>query len=225
MDKTGSGGARVLLADRQPLTAAGFTYLLSRDADFELIGEVQHRDNFAGMLEKHKPDLLVVDYNEPGYLTIADLAGVRDSSPATNILIISADNDKPQILEVLKLPGVCGYLTKSCSREEILMAVRSTAKGERFYCHKVLDILLEKSFGPTEADCDPTVLTTRETEILKLIASGKSTQQIAKVLNVSPHTIHSHRKSIIRKLNIKSPTEFVIQAITLGILDPEMKIG
>lgn len=216
---------RVLLADKQPLTAAGFTYFLSRDADFEVIGEVRDREDFADVLEKHKPELLVADYNVPEYLTIADLAEVRHHSPVTNILIISSDNNQPQILEVLKLAGVCGYLTKSCSREEILMAVRSTAKGERFYCHKILDILMEKSFGPTEADCDPTVLTTRETEILKLIASGRSTQQIAKSLHVSPHTIHSHRKSIIRKLNIKSPTEFVIQAITLGILNPGMKIG
>lgn len=213
------------MADKQPLTAAGFTYFLSRDADFEVIGEVRDREDFADVLEKHKPELLVADYNVPEYLTIADLAEVRHHSPVTNILIISSDNNQPQILEVLKLAGVCGYLTKSCSREEILMAVRSTAKGERFYCHKILDILMEKSFGPTEADCDPTVLTTRETEILKLIASGRSTQQIAKSLHVSPHTIHSHRKSIIRKLNIKSPTEFVIQAITLGILNPGMKIG
>lgn len=220
-----SGGIGVLLADKQPLTAAGFSYFLSHDADFEVIGEVRHREDFAGMLSELKPDLLVADYNVPEFLTPADLTKVRDHSPATNILIISADNNKTRILEVLKLPGVCGYLTKSCSREEILMAVRSTSKGERFYCHKVLDILMEKSFGPAETDCDPTVLTTRETEILKLIASGGSTQQIAKALHVSPHTIHSHRKSIIRKLNIKSPTEFVIQAITLGILNPEIKIG
>lgn len=220
-----SGGIGVLVADKQPLTAAGFSYFLSREADFEIKGEVRNREDFADLLARHKPELVVADYNEPEYLTMEDLAEVRDHSPATNILIISADNDKPRILEVLKLPGVCGYLTKSCSREEILMAVRSTSKGERFYCHKVLDILMEKSFGPAEADCDPTLLTTRETEILKLIATGKSTQQIARALHVSPHTIHSHRKSIIRKLNIKSPTEFVIQAMTLGILSPEIKIG
>lgn len=200
-------------------------HFLSRSNGFEIVGEVRHREDLAGMLEKHKPALLVADYNVPDYLTLEDLGAVRDHSPQTNILIISSDNDKLQILEVLKLGGICGYLTKSCSREEILMAVRSTVKGERFFCHKVLDILMEKSFGSADNDCDPTVLTTRETEILKLIASGQSTQQIAKALHVSPHTIHSHRKSIIRKLNIKSPTEFVIQAITLGILNPEARVG
>lgn len=220
-----SVAARVLLADTQPLTAAGFVQFLSRNDDFEIAGEVRKRQDLAGLLQKHKPDLLVADYNAPECVTISDLGEVRDHSPATNILIISSDNDKRRILEVLKLRGICGYLTKSCSQEEILMAVRSTVKGERFFCHKVLDILMEQSFGPADADCDPTVLTTRETEILKLIASGKSTQVIARALHVSPHTIHSHRKSIIRKLNIKSPTEFVIQAITLGILNPDVNAG
>ena len=221
---TEPAAARVLLADVQPLTAAGFIHFLSRDSTFEIVEEVRQRRDLVPMLEKYQPALLVADYNVPEFLTITDLEKVRTHSPGTNILIISSDNDKLQILEVLKLNGICGYLTKSCSREEILMAVRSAVRGERFYCHKVLDILMEKSFGPAEDNCDPTILTTRETEILKLIASGKSTQQIAKTLHVSPHTVHSHRKSIIRKLNIKSPTEFVIQAITLGILNPEVKV-
>lgn len=220
-----TAGVKVILADMQPLTAAGFMHFLSLHDDFRIVGNVKRRQDLGGLLEQHKPELLVADYNVPDCLTIDDLGAVRDHSPATNILIISSDNDKGRILEVLKLRGICGYLTKSCSQEEILMAVRSTSRGERFFCHKILDILMEKSFGPANTDCDPTVLTTRETEILKLIASGNSTVQIARALHVSPHTIHSHRKSIIRKLNIKSPTEFVMQAITLGILNPEARVG
>jgi DNA-binding CsgD family transcriptional regulator len=78
---------------------------------------------------------------------------------------------------------------------------------------------MEKHFSTSEGNCDPTILTVRETEILKLIAKGRSSQQIADQLHLSPHTIQTHRKSIIRKLNIKSPTEFVIYAMDLGIIE------
>ena len=138
--------------------------------------------------------------------------------PKTNVLILSSDNNKASILEVLQL-GVKGYVTKECSLEEVGMAVQATAKGEKFFCHKVLDIIMEKHFS-VAPDSEPTVLTTRETEILKLIAHGHSTQAIADTLFLSPHTVQTHRKSIIKKLNIKSPTEFVIYAMDLGLLKP-----
>jgi two-component system, NarL family, invasion response regulator UvrY len=77
---------------------------------------------------------------------------------------------------------------------------------------------MEKHFTPEPEACDPAILTVRETEILKLIASGKSTQVVADELHLSPHTVHTHRKSIIKKLNIKSPTEFVIYAMDFGLI-------
>ena len=138
------------------------------------------------------------------------------SSPKTNVLVLSSDNNKGSILDVLQL-GVKGYITKECSLEEVGMAVQATSKGGKFFCQKVLDIIMEKRFS-TESDTEASVLTTRETEILKLIAHGHSTQAIADTLFLSPHTVQTHRKSIIRKLNIKSPTEFVIYAMDLGLL-------
>jgi DNA-binding NarL/FixJ family response regulator len=172
------------------------------------------------LLEKHKPDLLITDYNLANYITPDDLKIVKEISPATNILVISADDDKGTILDVLQL-GVKGYLTKACSREEIMMAIQSTARGEKFYCHKILDIIMEKHFSPVPETFDASILTARETEILTLIAQGKSTQTIADNLHLSPHTVQTHRKSIIRKLNIKSPTEFVIYAIDFGLIKPK----
>jgi DNA-binding NarL/FixJ family response regulator len=171
------------------------------------------------MMEKIKPDLLVVDYNIPGYVSLDDIKNAQKGSSKTNILILSSDNNKATILEALQL-GVKGYVTKECSLEEIDMAVQSTAKGEKFFCHKILDIIMEKHFNPEAENGDPSILTIRETEILKLIAHGQSTQTIADDLHLSPHTVQTHRKSIIKKLNIKSPTEFVIYAMDLGLLKP-----
>lgn len=208
---------RILLADNQPLTAAGLVTFLSASESISIVEEVRRRDQFESLLRKHTPELLIADYNLVNYITREDLQSVKDISPQTNILVISSDNNKANILNVLQL-GVKGYLTKECSREEVLMAIQSTAKGEKFFCHKILDIIMEKHFTPEPEAGDPTILTVRETEILKLIASGKSTQVVADELYLSPHTVHTHRKSIIKKLNIKSPTEFVIYAMDFGLI-------
>jgi len=207
-----------LIADNQPLTVAGLELFLSEKQAIKVVGKVKKGEELVELVEKFQPSLLIVDYNSPGYVALDDIRNAMASSSKTNVLILSSDNNKTSILEVLRL-GVKGYITKECSLEEVGMAVQATAKGEKFFCHKVLDIIMEKHFRVAQ-ESEPTVLTTRETEILKLIAHGHSTQVIADALFLSPHTVQTHRKSIIKKLNIKSPTEFVIYAMDLGLLKP-----
>ena len=207
-----------LIADNQPLTVAGLESFLAVKEDIKIVGKVKRGVELADMMEKLQPSLLIVDYNTPGYVSIDDIRNAMLTSINTNVLLLSSDNNKATILEALQL-GVKGYVTKECSLEEVGMAVQSTARGEKFFCHKILDIIMEKHFRPSP-ESEPSILTTRETEILKLIASGSSTQTIADVLFLSPHTVQTHRKSIIKKLNIKSPTEFVIHAMDLGLLRP-----
>jgi len=207
-----------LIADSQPLTVAGLETFLSVKQGIKIVGKVSKGGDLIDLMEKLQPALLIVEYNIPGYITVDDIRNAMLTSTKTNVLILSSDNNKASILEALQL-GVKGYITKECSLEEVGMAVQSTARGEKFFCHKVLDIIMEKHFSVT-AESEPTVLTTRETEILKLIAHGHSTQGIADTLFLSPHTVQTHRKSIIKKLNIKSPTEFVIYAMDLGLLKP-----
>jgi two-component system, NarL family, invasion response regulator UvrY len=210
---------RILLADNQPLTAAGLTQFLGGNDNASIIDEVTKRELLEPLLRKHTPDLLIADYNLIGFITRQDIHTVKNISPQTQVLIISSDDNKSNILDVLQ-SGVKGYLTKECSREEIMMAIQSVARGEKFYCHKILDIIMEKHFGAEVPQAAVNVLTTRETEILKLLAMGNSTQKIADDLHLSPHTVQTHRKSIIRKLSIKSPTEFVIYAIDFGLIKP-----
>jgi two-component system, NarL family, invasion response regulator UvrY len=207
-----------LIADSQPLTVAGLETFLSVKQGIKIVGKVSKGGDLIDLMEKLQPALLIVEYNMPGYISVDDIRNAMLTSTKTNVLLLSSDNNKASILEALQL-GVKGYITKECSLEEVGMAVQSTARGEKFFCHKILDIIMEKHFSVT-TESEPTVLTTRETEILKLIAHGHSTQAIADTLFLSPHTVQTHRKSIIRKLNIKSPTEFVIYAMDLGLLKP-----
>jgi len=208
---------KVLIADNQPLTTAGLIQFMESRDDVTVVGIVDDAADLPTLLMDHAPDVMIVDYDLIGYIGREDLAAVKKYSPETNILVISSDNNKAGILQVLQL-GVIGYVTKHCSREEIMTAVTAVAKGEKFYCNKILDIIMEKHFSPTPTQVTPSVLTARETEILTLLASGYSTQNVADKLHLSPHTVHTHRKSIIRKLSIKSPTEFVIYALDFGLI-------
>lgn len=208
---------KVLLADNQPLTSAGLRHMLLEKPDLSIVDHATSGDNLQALIKEHKPNLLIADYNLPGYISKEDLAAVKQYSPNTNVLVVSSDNNKESILDVLQ-SGVIGYLTKQCSQKEILSAVYSVAKGEKFFCHTILDIIMEKHFNPGPREVVINTLTARETEILKLLASGYSTKKLADQLHLSPHTVHTHRKSIIKKLKIKSPTEYVIHAMDLGLI-------
>ena len=211
----------IILADYQPLTAAGFVHVFERMNDVALMDCVKSRSDFLPLLRKHTPHLVIADCSREDYILPEDILEVCESGLPTNILIISSYDEPKSILAMLK-SGVKGYLTKDCSEEEIVSAVRTTARGEKFFCQKILDLIIE---GPVkeQAETERTFhgLTQRELELLNLLAKGYSTQRAADTLHLSPHTIHTHRKKIIKKLDIKSPTQFVIYAIEFGLIKPE----
>lgn len=212
-------GISIVIADNQPLTVAGLQFLIQDRPDYQIAAIVDDPQHFQHKISTTSTDVLIVDYNQPGYITADQLEEVLRTN-AIKTLVITADDNKASMMKVVQM-GVQGFLTKSCSREEILMAIQATAKGEKFFCHKVLNMVLEKNDEQkSEPDCEPTGLTQRETEILRNLASGFSTKEIADLLSLSPHTVHTHRKNIIRKLNIKSPTEFVVYAIDFGLIKP-----
>jgi two-component system, NarL family, invasion response regulator UvrY len=210
----------ILLADNQSLTASGLMHLFDKEEGIQFLGLVKTRAELPVLMRERKPDVLVMDHNLPHYVTGKDLTIVREISPATKILIISSDRERSSILEMLK-NGAKGYLTKDCSHEEILTAIRHVSRGEKFFCQRILDIIIEGSINRQEEVPLPKAsLSERETELLALLARGYSTQRAAETLNLSPHTIHTHRKKIIKKLNIKSPTQYVLAAMELGLLKP-----
>jgi DNA-binding NarL/FixJ family response regulator len=207
---------KILIADTQSLTTLGLRHLIVGNSLGEIVAEITDFIQLKEKLLTISPHLLIIDYQKVVNLRLDFFLEIRSRYPATRLLVISTDEDKDRIFQVLEF-GVSGYLTKECSSEEILLAIKSILKGEKFFCHKIYNLLLEKKNRKNE----PAVsnqLSTREREVLKLIVEGNSTQKIADRLNVSYHTINSHRKSIIKKLKIKSPTELVIHALDLGIL-------
>ncbi|MEL6865135.1 MAG: response regulator transcription factor [Bacteroidota bacterium] len=208
----------ILLADNQYLIRRGLRQVLDQQPDFRILAEVTNERELENHLSNSQADVIIIDYNQPSSFTKQSLKMVREKSPQSNILIISADNDKQNIYDVLA-EGVNSFLTKQCDEDEIIIAVRATAKGEKFFCNKVLDLILERSFPQKTDSCIPTPLSPREIEITRYIAEGKIAKEIAHDLNLSTHTIYTHRKNILKKLNISSSSQLVLYAITHGIVE------
>lgn len=205
----------VLLADFQYLTRQGMSALVRSMPDFDLIETVENVDRFEASAVFHNPHVIITDISDKDHELLPilrKLTKVVDSS----FLVISNSQTKQSIQELLAM-GIKGILTKNCCEEEIINGLRAVVQGNRFFCNNILDFLVENPEKEVE-DCEPTNLSRREYEVLQLIAQGKSTAQIADQLHLSVHTINSHRKNILKKLNLKTPAELIVYALDSGLV-------
>lgn len=207
----------IILADAQYLTREGLKRLLASQENFEILAEVESESDLLAQLKQNAPQVIVLDYDSSEDFSIQTISRVKQVRPDARILIISEDHDKNSIYQVLE-QDINSFLTKTCGEEEIVDAINATARGQKFFCTKVLDYLLEKSFAKGES-CAPTPLTPREIEIVKLVAKGLIAKEIASQLNLSPHTVYTHRKKIMKKLNLNTSSELVLYAVNTGIVE------
>ena len=199
--------------------------MMTECSQFEVLAEAENETELLAQLQKIQPSVIILDHDQPDAFSKSSIQRIKEQAPQARVLIISNDEDKESIYQVLQL-GVNSFLTKTCGEEEIMDAVKATAKGEKFFCTRVLDYLLEKSF-PSEAaraiakeevSCQPTPLSPREIEIVQLIASGLIAKEIASKLNLSTHTVYTHRKNIMKKLKLNSASELVLYAVNMGLV-------
>lgn len=208
---------KVLLSDFQFLTRAGLIHLLENNDDFDLIGVNEGPEGLLDAVIKGHPDVLLLDYQSQDPILISILKKIL-ASQATNVLVITNDDNPTQIQNLLNM-GIKGIVTKSCSKREIVNAIHSVAEDNRFFCNRILDIVVTRTTEvPEEENCEPTDLSPREYEVLKLITKGMKTAEIADKLFLSVHTINSHRKNILKKLGLKSPAELIVYAMESGLV-------
>ncbi|WP_421874088.1 response regulator transcription factor [Marinoscillum sp.] len=207
---------KVLISDFQFLTREGLIHMVQEKDAFELAGVVEGAEELMKSVLQQHPDVLLMDYQSDDPV-LRSLLNQVVASKATNVLIITNEDKKEHIKPLLDM-GIKGIVTKKCSQGEILNAIESVSKNSRFYCNRILDLLIDNSSEEKEVDCEPTDLSPREYEVLQLITKGHKTVQIADELNVSVHTINSHRKNILKKLNLKSPTELIVYAMETGLV-------
>lgn len=203
----------IVIADGQPLTAAGTKFFLGADYTFREVAACP--DLFSSVTALSR--LVIIDYKTVEGFRLPDLARLRNEFPTLAVLVLTYDQNEETILQALET-GVNGFLFKNCSGPEMVKAVGAVTAGERFYCNQIFDLLMRTRTQADAAPYLPAELTPREVDIIRQVALGKSTAEIAQALYLSPHTISTHRKNILKKLQIKSPVELVTYAYDLGLV-------
>jgi DNA-binding NarL/FixJ family response regulator len=213
---------RILVADDHALMRRGVKTLLHTHAGWEVCGEAHTGREAVAKAEKLRPDIVILDISMPDLNGVDAAKRIRKVSPDTELLILSIHYSEQLIREILKV-GVRGYIVKSDSDRDLVTAVENLANHHPFFTPRATEVILKDFNGEkTQDESSDTVdgcLTSREREILQLIAEGKSCNGIASCLYISPKTAETHRANIMRKLQLHSKTELVRYAIRNKIID------
>jgi DNA-binding NarL/FixJ family response regulator len=195
--------------------------MLESKTDFRIVGEAEDGLQALELLERLKPDVIVLDVMMPrlGGLEVARQASKR--SPATRVVILSMYADEAYVIEALRA-GAQAYVLKSCSPEEFVTAIKEAAVGHSYLSPPLSDLAIRAYISAAQASTlkTPEALTPREREVLHLAAEGYTTTQIADILSISQQTAQTHRRNMMHRLKIHNQTELVRYAIEKGILKP-----
>lgn len=214
---------RLLLADHSDLGLIGLRAVFSDVDRVEVVGVARDTIAMQALLVRHRPDVALIDHTSEGFGAKAIRDGLRRCKH-TKFVGITTD-PSPVVLMGAVRAGVTSYVKKDCDLDEIVDAVLSTADGERFFCGKILETLRKASFDVDRflaepLSCAPVALSERECEIIGLIAEGKSYTRIADQLNLSAHTVTTHRRNIMQKLGVNSAAAVVLYAVKNGLTSP-----
>ena len=209
----------VLLADDHPIVRQGLRHLLEAEPDLKIVGEASDGLQAVQLTEKFKPNVLIVDIMMPDLNGLEVLRQVKERSPATFSIVLSMQSADVYVVEALKA-GAKGYVLKETGPSELVNAVQQVIGGKRYLSPRIserlIDVLLEKT---DEIIPDPyETLTSREREILQMVAEGLSSAAIAKRLSISPRTAELHRGRMMNKLGLNNQTELIRYALKRGIL-------
>lgn len=209
---------KILLADSQYLTRQGLKSIFTEVDDIQVVAESTDKFDLFRKLKELSVDIVILDHTHQDNFHLSDIALLQTISPQIRILVI-CDIDDVQMVRSVVNYGVKGFLTKTCDSKEIYETIRALMRGEKMFCHKVVDILLDRPVLQI-ANCEPEVLSEREIEIVRLIANGFTTREIADTLYRSFHTIATHRKNIMKKLGKNSASELMVYAMNSGLIEP-----
>jgi DNA-binding NarL/FixJ family response regulator len=207
---------KILLADDHALVRQGFRLILSTQPDMQIVGEAGNGREAVELAEKLQPDVVIMDVAMPELNGIEATRRIATAAPRARVLALSMHKDAVYVREILR-SGARGYLLKDSVDADLLAAVRSIAKGEGYLSPGVSDAVLTDYRKHVTDPID--LLTTREREVLQMIAEGKTNKEIATVLGLSVYTIEAHRGRVMEKLNLHSTGELVRFALRSGMID------
>ncbi len=211
---------RILLADDHNLLRDGLRLLLERQPDFSVVAEASDGREAVRFAEEHRPDVVVMDIAMPVLNGIEATKQIVEKCPPAAVIMLSMHHDESYIIRALNA-GARGYLLKDSLKADLIAAVKSVSQGHSYFSAKIRSLLQEDYFRQM-ADRQKTdsleLLTARESEILQLAAEGRSNKDIANLLNLSFHTVETHRSHILQKLNLHTVPELILYAVRKGII-------
>jgi len=211
---------RILLADDHIVMRTGLRSLLERQPNLEVVGESENGREIVDLVTSLKPDVVVMDVGMPVLNGIEATKTIVTQHPTTAVVILSMHVDESYVMRALKA-GARGYLLKDSAPADLISAIQAVSQNKSFFSPKVSRILAEdyvrvlKQKGAVDSY---DLLTSREREILQLIAEGKANKEVAAALNISPYTVETHRSHILEKLNLHNPAELILYAVRKGII-------
>jgi DNA-binding NarL/FixJ family response regulator len=213
---------RVLLADDHTVVRQGLRALLAAEGDLEIVGEAENGRQAVEMVKKLRPDVAVIDIAMPVLNGLEATRQIVRVNPSTRVLILSSYSDDDYVQQLIET-GAAGYLVKQTAANELLKAIREAHKGNAFFSPSIAKRLRDQcqeafaSGKPARKRGDR--LTTREAEVLQLIAEGRANKQIAAELGISIKTVEKHRQQVMNKLGIHDVASLTRHAIAKGIIE------
>ncbi|MEZ0273056.1 MAG: response regulator [Methylophilaceae bacterium] len=212
-----SGPINVLLVDDHAVVRMGFKMLLESASDIKVIAEAENGEQAVKLYAEHHPDVVVMDITMPGIGGLEAIERIMAKDSTARILVLSAHEDSVHPKRVLNA-GALGYLTKRSAAEELIKAIRTVA-GRKMYLEA--NIAQQMAIQQLSGEANPVdILSDREFEVFIALAKGKTTNEIAETLCLSPRTVGTHLYNIKQKLNANNSAEIALIAMRSGLIDP-----
>lgn len=217
----------VLLAEDHMIVREGLRALLNSEKDIEVIGEAENGHQAVELARKLGPAVVVMDIAMPLLNGLEATRHLLRGKPSVKVLILSAHSDDAYVENVMAL-GASGYLVKQTAAEVLPKAIREVCRGEKFFSPAIARRLLHHQRraadrGENDGKKEPSPLTSREMEVLQLIAEGKANKQTADELHISIKTVEKHRQSLMEKLNIHDTAGLTRHAIATGVIESSVQ--
>lgn len=214
---------RILIADDHPLLRQALSQVFSSQKDMEIIGEASNGEEAVNLASQLKPDIVVMDIMMPQFDGLEASRQIKKLAPTIAILVLTAYEDDNYVLGLLEA-GAAGYLLKSARGQDLVDAIRAIRAGESVLHPKIIEKLLRQALVKSPGTAENKIgglLSDRESELLKLLATGMSNKEIADRLCLSLRTVKAHMSNIFTKMNVASRSEALVQALRSGLLTLE----
>ena len=211
---------RIILADDHTVVRKGLRLLLESQPGFLVVGDAADGREAVALAEKTRPDVVVMDIAMAGLNGIEAARQISAKLPQTAIVFLSMHADEGYVLKALK-SGARAYLLKDSAEQDLISAIHAVNQGKAFFSPSISRMLVEdyvRQIRDRDVDDSYELLTTREREVLQLLAEGKSNKDVASFLNLSLYTVETHRSNILQKLNLHSGAELILYAVRKGVI-------